>query len=100
MLASLGVPALDKPRFQIENLSRRFIHESNPDDTCAVFTLFRRWSNHLIPAPSDSLPHAHTQASKTYNWHQKFKKSGKLITYKDKDLPRDSKENWYIKEDC
>ncbi|GKB27488.1 hypothetical protein Tco_0866889 [Tanacetum coccineum] len=32
MLASLGVPALDKPRFQIENLSRRFIHESNPDD--------------------------------------------------------------------
>ncbi|GJU35366.1 hypothetical protein Tco_1183720 [Tanacetum coccineum] len=61
---------------------------------------FRRWSNHLIPAPSDSLPHAHTQASKTYNWHQKFKKSGKLITYKDKDLPRDSKENWYIKGDC
>ncbi|GKF43096.1 hypothetical protein Tco_0129648, partial [Tanacetum coccineum] len=27
-----------------------------------------------------SLPHAHTQASKTYNWHQSFKKSRKLRT--------------------
>ncbi|GJS59220.1 hypothetical protein Tco_0654004 [Tanacetum coccineum] len=64
-------------------------------------TRFRRWSNYLVPAPSDSLPHAHTQASKTlYNWHQKFKKSGKLRTYKDKDIPQDAKHNWNIKGDC
>ncbi|GJZ32596.1 hypothetical protein Tco_0578032 [Tanacetum coccineum] len=24
----------------------------------------------LIPAESDSLPHAHSQTTKTYNWHQ------------------------------
>ncbi|GJV99654.1 hypothetical protein Tco_1554906 [Tanacetum coccineum] len=44
----------------------------------------RRWCNYLIPAPSDLLPHAHTQASKTYNWHQRFKKARKLKTHKDK----------------
>ncbi|GJZ87287.1 hypothetical protein Tco_0658897 [Tanacetum coccineum] len=31
-LAYLDVSALDKPHFQLENLSRRLIHESNPDD--------------------------------------------------------------------
>ncbi|GJT88782.1 hypothetical protein Tco_1070499 [Tanacetum coccineum] len=31
-LASIDVSTLDKPHFQLENLSRRFIHESNPDD--------------------------------------------------------------------
>ncbi|GKE51955.1 hypothetical protein Tco_1487111, partial [Tanacetum coccineum] len=32
LLASLDVSALDKLHFQLENMSRRFIHESNPDD--------------------------------------------------------------------
>ncbi|GJW64210.1 hypothetical protein Tco_0116094 [Tanacetum coccineum] len=32
LLAPLDVLALDKLHFQIENMSRRFIHESNPDD--------------------------------------------------------------------
>ncbi|GJW02475.1 hypothetical protein Tco_1561331 [Tanacetum coccineum] len=32
LLASLDVSVLDKPHFRLENLSRRFIHESNPDD--------------------------------------------------------------------
>ncbi|GJW10264.1 retrovirus-related pol polyprotein from transposon TNT 1-94 [Tanacetum coccineum] len=31
-LASQDVSALDKPHFKLENLLRRFIHESNPDD--------------------------------------------------------------------
>ncbi|GJY04954.1 hypothetical protein Tco_0370894 [Tanacetum coccineum] len=31
-LASLKVSILDKPHFKLENLLRRFIHESNPDD--------------------------------------------------------------------
>ncbi|GKD53223.1 hypothetical protein Tco_1286610 [Tanacetum coccineum] len=31
-LASLDVSALDKPHLKLENLLRRFIHESNPDD--------------------------------------------------------------------
>ncbi|GJR00533.1 hypothetical protein Tco_0523517 [Tanacetum coccineum] len=30
----------------------------------------RRWCSNLIPAESDSLPHAHAQATKTYNKHQ------------------------------
>nr|GEV56659.1 hypothetical protein [Tanacetum cinerariifolium] len=81
-LASLDVSALDKPNFKLENLVRRFIHETNPDDA----------------ALSDSLPHAHTQASNTYNWHQKFKKSRKLIMYKDKDLPQYSKDKCYFND--
>ncbi|GKC98240.1 hypothetical protein Tco_1168515 [Tanacetum coccineum] len=32
-LASLDVSALDKPHFKLKNMLRRFIHESNPDDT-------------------------------------------------------------------
>ncbi|GJU84391.1 hypothetical protein Tco_1291937 [Tanacetum coccineum] len=32
LLASLDMSALDKLHFQLENLLRRFIHESNPDD--------------------------------------------------------------------
>ncbi|GJV68443.1 hypothetical protein Tco_1483952 [Tanacetum coccineum] len=32
LLASLKVSILDKPHFKLENLLRRFIHESNPDD--------------------------------------------------------------------
>nr|GEY50474.1 Gag-Pol polyprotein [Tanacetum cinerariifolium] len=31
---------------------------------------FSRWCYNLILAESDSLPHAHIQALKTYNWHQ------------------------------
>ncbi|GJY06655.1 putative ribonuclease H-like domain-containing protein [Tanacetum coccineum] len=31
LLASLGMSALDKPHIQLENLSSRFIHDSNPD---------------------------------------------------------------------
>ncbi|GKB53143.1 hypothetical protein Tco_0903896 [Tanacetum coccineum] len=31
-LASIDMSTLDKPHFQLENLLRRFIHESNPDD--------------------------------------------------------------------
>ncbi|GKA71116.1 reverse transcriptase domain-containing protein [Tanacetum coccineum] len=31
-LASLDVSVLDKPHFKLENLLRRFIHESNPND--------------------------------------------------------------------
>ncbi|GJX92506.1 hypothetical protein Tco_0345832 [Tanacetum coccineum] len=31
---------LDKPHYQLENLSRRFIHESNPDDADTVFILY------------------------------------------------------------
>ncbi|GJU68671.1 uncharacterized mitochondrial protein-like protein [Tanacetum coccineum] len=33
-LASLDLSALDKPHFQLKNLLRRFIHESNADDAC------------------------------------------------------------------
>ncbi|GJY75099.1 hypothetical protein Tco_0479530 [Tanacetum coccineum] len=32
LLTSLDMLALDKPHLQLENLLRRFIHESNPDD--------------------------------------------------------------------
>ncbi|GJS08921.1 gag-pol polyprotein [Tanacetum coccineum] len=53
-LASLDVSALDKPHYQLENLSRRFIRESNPDDTCTIFILYLRRSNYLIPALSHS----------------------------------------------
>ncbi|GJW12511.1 zinc finger, CCHC-type, retrotransposon gag domain protein [Tanacetum coccineum] len=34
LLAYLDVSALDKPHFKLENLLRRFTHESNPDDAC------------------------------------------------------------------
>ncbi|GJV51087.1 hypothetical protein Tco_1446828 [Tanacetum coccineum] len=34
LLASLDVSTLDKTYFQLENLLRRFIHESNPNDAC------------------------------------------------------------------
>ncbi|GJV35330.1 hypothetical protein Tco_1407807 [Tanacetum coccineum] len=60
LLASLDVSTLDKPHLQLENLSRRFIHESNPDDEGTIFILYRRRRNYLIPALSHSLPHAHT----------------------------------------
>ncbi|GKC27522.1 hypothetical protein Tco_1034816 [Tanacetum coccineum] len=38
-LASLDVSVLDKPHFKLENMSRRFIHESNPDDAVIGITL-------------------------------------------------------------
>ncbi|GKB32656.1 hypothetical protein Tco_0872057 [Tanacetum coccineum] len=38
-LASLDVSALDKPHYQLENMLRIFIHESNPDDACTIFLL-------------------------------------------------------------
>ncbi|GKB94943.1 hypothetical protein Tco_0981080 [Tanacetum coccineum] len=50
LLASLDVSALDKPHFQLENLLRRFIRKSSPDDACTddgITTL-------IIPAPSHS----------------------------------------------
>nr|GEX69405.1 retrovirus-related Pol polyprotein from transposon TNT 1-94 [Tanacetum cinerariifolium] len=40
LLASPDVSALDKPHYQLENLSRRFIHESNPDDADTIFILY------------------------------------------------------------
>ncbi|GKA87095.1 hypothetical protein Tco_0808806 [Tanacetum coccineum] len=45
------------------------------------FTI-RRWCCSLIPAESNSLPHAHTQTTKTYYWHQdsRIKKAQVLKT--------------------
>ncbi|GJY02925.1 hypothetical protein Tco_0361077 [Tanacetum coccineum] len=42
----------------------------------------RRWCCSLIPAESNSLPHAHTQTTKTYYWHQdsRIKKAQVLKT--------------------
>nr|GEU46985.1 hypothetical protein [Tanacetum cinerariifolium] len=34
---------------------------------------YKRWCCSLIPAESDSSPHAHAQATKTYIWHQDSK---------------------------
>ncbi|GJU66216.1 hypothetical protein Tco_1252475 [Tanacetum coccineum] len=42
LLVSLDVLALDKLHFQLENLSRRFKNESNPDDTGGKWSL-RNW---------------------------------------------------------
>ncbi|GJZ67404.1 hypothetical protein Tco_0630644 [Tanacetum coccineum] len=43
---------------------------------------YKRWCCSLIPAESDSLPHAHTQATKTYYKHQdsRIKKAQELNT--------------------
>ncbi|GKD79472.1 hypothetical protein Tco_1342093 [Tanacetum coccineum] len=32
LLASRNISTLDKPHIKLENLLRRFLHESNPDD--------------------------------------------------------------------
>ncbi|GJS90499.1 hypothetical protein Tco_0773135 [Tanacetum coccineum] len=43
---------------------------------------YKRWCSSLIPAESDSLPHAHAQATKTYYQHQdsRVKKAQELKT--------------------
>ncbi|GJT86220.1 hypothetical protein Tco_1067937 [Tanacetum coccineum] len=43
---------------------------------------YKRWCCSLTPAESDSLPHAHTQATKTYYKHQdsRIKKAQELNT--------------------
>ncbi|GKA85967.1 hypothetical protein Tco_0807621 [Tanacetum coccineum] len=40
LLACPDVLTLDKPYYQMENLSVIFIHESNPDDAGAIFILY------------------------------------------------------------
>ncbi|GJZ83474.1 hypothetical protein Tco_0648647 [Tanacetum coccineum] len=45
-LASLNVSTLDKPHFKLENLLRRFIHESNPDIDDGVTTSFQHRQTH------------------------------------------------------
>ncbi|GJY86759.1 putative reverse transcriptase domain-containing protein [Tanacetum coccineum] len=57
-LVSLDVSVLDKPHFKLENLSRTFIHETNPDDAGNL----RR--NHLRSITIRLILHTHTQASK------------------------------------
>ncbi|GJZ29703.1 hypothetical protein Tco_0574350 [Tanacetum coccineum] len=103
-LASLDISVLDKPHFKLENMLRRFIHESNLDDPGRVFILFNGPHATRDVTTSDltlplSLPHAHTQASKTSNWHQRFKKSRKLKTYKDKTLRGSGCESFWEEGD-
>ncbi|GJX26278.1 putative reverse transcriptase domain-containing protein [Tanacetum coccineum] len=69
------------------------------DGYCVL--VFRTVTNDVTTsdlAPSDLLPHTHTQASKSYNLHQRYKKSIKLKIYKVKDLPQCSNEDCHIKE--
>ncbi|GJU93706.1 hypothetical protein Tco_1318462 [Tanacetum coccineum] len=42
-LASHDMSALDKPLFQLENMLRRFIHESSPDDARKIVSLDEIW---------------------------------------------------------
>ncbi|GJT66138.1 hypothetical protein Tco_1017618 [Tanacetum coccineum] len=88
LLASLDVSALDKPHFQLENLLRRFIHESNPDDTClddGGTTLFQHRQTHYHMLIFKLQRHTFGIKSP--------KKSRKYKMNKDKDLPQDSKYN-------
>ncbi|GJW55358.1 retrovirus-related pol polyprotein from transposon TNT 1-94 [Tanacetum coccineum] len=39
LLVCLDVSALDNPHSKLENMSRKFIHESNPDDACTLVIL-------------------------------------------------------------
>ncbi|GJS04823.1 hypothetical protein Tco_0321331 [Tanacetum coccineum] len=55
-MVNLIHPCLRILRFELETLSR-----------------YRRRCRNLIPTESDSLPHAHTQATKTYIWHKDSK---------------------------
>ncbi|GKB00057.1 hypothetical protein Tco_0828050 [Tanacetum coccineum] len=53
------------------------------NSSCLSAGFIKRWRwRHLIPAESDSLPHAHTQATKTYYKHQdsRIKKAQELNT--------------------
>ncbi|GKC96248.1 hypothetical protein Tco_1161690, partial [Tanacetum coccineum] len=66
---------------------------------------YKRWCCRLIPAESNSLPHAHTQARKTYYKHQdsRIKKAQELntktITNSDiQDLPKSYQD--YQDNDC
>ncbi|GJU18207.1 hypothetical protein Tco_1146173 [Tanacetum coccineum] len=47
-----------------------------------LYGRYKRWCCSLIPAESDSLPHAHTQATKTYykNQDSRIKKAQELNT--------------------
>ncbi|GJT61343.1 hypothetical protein Tco_0189290 [Tanacetum coccineum] len=50
---------------------------------CFISEFIQRWRwRHLIPAESDSLPHAHAQSTKTYYKHQdpRIKKAQELKT--------------------
>ncbi|GJT39863.1 hypothetical protein Tco_0939728 [Tanacetum coccineum] len=70
---------------------------------------YKRRCCSLIPTESDSLPHAHTQATKTYYKHQdsKIKKAQELNTKTSansdiQDLPKDIKiiKTKIVKGDC
>ncbi|GKC63562.1 hypothetical protein Tco_1096160 [Tanacetum coccineum] len=66
---------------------------------------YKRWCCSLIPAESDSLPHAHTQATKTYYKHQdsRINKAQELNTKTStnsdiQDLPKSYQD--YQDNDC
>ncbi|GJX52472.1 hypothetical protein Tco_0280841 [Tanacetum coccineum] len=85
LLASLDESTLDKPHFKLENLLRRFIHESNPDDAGlddVVTTSFQHPQTHyhmLILKLQ-----IHTIGIKSIRNQESSR------TYKDKDLLQDS----------
>ncbi|GJS75314.1 hypothetical protein Tco_0725195 [Tanacetum coccineum] len=62
-LADIFTKALPEDKFQY--LVRRIVMKENPSRVN-----IKQLCGSLIPAESDSLPHAHAQTTKTYYWHR------------------------------